>query len=141
MSDRVIALLPTLINNESFISAFKLFIEIKLMKRVLLAYIYGHKLKIDGGKYDTEIGKWVDTELLGKIIDFCGGNRDDGKFIGKAISENKFIKDLHKEINVSYEYMKTTWLTRFSGDKERLVNPFQNEIMTRRLKKDKSKYS
>jgi hypothetical protein len=115
-------------------------IEKKLMKRVLLAYIYGHKLKIDGGKYDTEKEKWVDTKLLGKIIDYCGGNRDDGMFIGKAISENKFIKDLHKEINVSFEYMKTTWMTRFSGDKERLLNPFQNEIMMMKLTKDKSKY-
>jgi hypothetical protein len=115
-------------------------IEKKLMKRVLLAYIYGHKLKIDGGKYDTEKGKWVDTRLLGKIIEYCGDNRDDGIYIGKSISQNKFIKELYKEIDLSYKHMKTNWITKLSGDKERLVNPFQNEIMMKSQNKNKNKY-
>lgn len=115
-------------------------IEKKLMKRVLLAYIYGHKLKIDGGKYDTEKGKWVDTRLLGKIIEYCGDNRDDGIYIGKSISQNKFIKELYKEIDLSYKHMKTNWITKYSGDKERLVNPFQNEIMMKSQNKNKNKY-
>ena len=115
-------------------------IEKKLTKRILLAYVYGHKLKIHDGKWEPDLERRVDTELLGKIIDFCDGNRDDGLFIGKGISENKFIKELHKEIDLAYKYMKTTWVTRNSGDKERLVNPFQNELMMMKLKKDKSKY-
>ena len=115
-------------------------IEKKLTKRILLAYVYGHKLKIHGGKYDTVKKKYVDTELLGKIIKFCDGNRDDGLFISKYVSQNKFIGELHKEIDLAYEEMKTTWITRYSGDKERLVNPFQNEIMINKLNKDTGKY-
>jgi|TARA_B100001964_G_scaffold36946_1_gene39886 hypothetical protein len=115
-------------------------IEKKLTKRILLAYCYGHKLDINGGKYDTDKKRRVDTELLGRIIEYVGGNRNDGRFIGKSITENKFIIGLHKEIDLAYNNMKTNWITKYSGDKERLVNPFQNEIMMKKLNKDTGKY-